>query len=347
MAGANGYLDTVGMWDAALAFPEQCARALDAGRELEGLPEKDRIEHVVVLGMGGSGIAGDILTAAAGPYMPVPVVVSKTYDIPAFVGEQSLVFAVSFSGNTEETLEATEIAHNEGARIVAVTRGGELGEKAGRWGAPVVEVPGDIPAPRAALGALSIPLMVVLEEIGLFPGASNWISHAVKQLETRRDSLGGDGGLAATLAKSIGRTVPLVYGGGGLGHVAAQRWKTQINENVKVPAFFNTQPELCHNEIVGWGQHGDMTRQVFTVIDLRHDFEHPQISRRFELVDEITEEVVAGIEEVEAEGEGQLAQLLDLVLVGDFVSLHMAAREGLDPGPVPVIEELKRRLAGD
>ena len=345
--GANGHLDTVGMWDAAFAFPEQCARAADAGRDLDGLPEKDRIEHVVVLGMGGSGVAGDILTAAAGPYMAVPVVVSKTYGLPAFVGEQSLVFAVSFSGNTEETLEATEIAHNEGARIVAVTRGGELGAKASAWGAPVVGVPDDIPAPRAALGALSIPLMVVLEEIGLFPGASNWISHAVKQLEKRREALRGDGGIAAAVAKGIGRTVPLIYGGGGLGQVAAQRWKAQINENVKVPAFFNTQPELCHNEIVGWGQHGDMTRQVFTVVDLRHGFEHPQISRRFELVDDIIEEVVAGVEEVEAEGEGQLAQLLDLVMIGDFVSLHMAAREGLDPGPVPVIDELKKRLAGD
>jgi glucose/mannose-6-phosphate isomerase len=129
--------------------------------------------------------------------------------------------------------------------------------------------------------------------------------------------------------------------------VAATRWKTQFNENVKVPAFANVMPELCHNEICGWGQNGDVTRQVFRVVNLRHEFEHPQVGRRFELVSAIIDEVVGGIDEVVAEGDGPLAQLLDLVMFGDFVSLHRAAQEGLDPGPVPVLEELKAALASD
>jgi glucose/mannose-6-phosphate isomerase len=136
----------------------------------------------------------------------------------------------------------------------------------------------------------------------------------------------------------------LIYGGGALGATAALRWKSQINENAKSPAFWNAQPELCHNEIVGWGQHGDLTRQAVTVVALRHDDEHPQVIRRFEFVEEVLDEVVAGVIEVRAEGDGQLAQLFDLVLIGDFTSLHMAFQEGIDPGPVPLLGELKARL---
>ena len=125
-----------------------------------------------------------------------------------------------------------------------------------------------------------------------------------------------------------------------------RRWKAQVNENAKAPAFAGTIPELCHNEIAGWGQHGDMTRQVFTLVELRHDEEHPQELRRFELVRDLMAEVVHDVVEVRAVGEGPLAQLFDLTLVGDFVSLHLAAQEGIDPGPVPVLDDLKRALPG-
>src|SRR5207302_10829180 len=202
--------------------------------------------------------------------------------------------------------------------------GGELARLGEGWGAPVVALPAGIPQPRAGLGAMAIPPLVVLEDIGLFPGASQWIAHAVRRLRTRRDRLAGDPSEARTLANAIGRTIPLIYGGSWIGSVAAQRWKTQCNENAKVPAFWNASPELCHNEIAGWGQHGDLTRQAITLVQLRHDFEHPQVTRRFELVFQMVDEVVASIEQVEAGGEGQLAQLLDLILVGGFTSLHMA-----------------------
>ncbi|HEV7887547.1 MAG TPA: SIS domain-containing protein, partial [Acidimicrobiales bacterium] len=152
------------------------------------------------------------------------------------------------------------------------------------------------------------------------------------------------GSAAEELARRIGRTIPLMHSSGAMGTAAAQRWKTQVNENAKAPAFWAVQPELCHNEVAGWGQHGDVTRQVLSLIKLRHDNEHPQIMRRFELVDDLVREVVAGIEEVRAEGEGDLAQLLDLILFGDFVSLHMAYQEGIDPGPVDALVQVKQRL---
>jgi len=207
-----------------------------------------------------------------------------------------------------------------------------------------VPIPDDIPQPRAGIGALAIPPLVVLEDIGLFPLASRWIDLAVDQLSRRRDALLAEDDEASTLARRIGRTVPLIHGGGAIGATAAARWKTQVNENANAPAFWGTSPELCHNEIQGWGQHGDVTRQLFTVVDLRHEFEHPQLTRRFAVVKELLEEVVAGVEEVRAGGEGQLAQLLDLILIGDVTSLHLAAQEGLDPGPVPALERMKAEL---
>jgi glucose/mannose-6-phosphate isomerase len=136
----------------------------------------------------------------------------------------------------------------------------------------------------------------------------------------------------------------VVYGGGPLGEVAAWRWKGQFNENPKVASFANRVPELTHNEICGWAQHGDVTRQVLSLVLLRHDHEHPQVARRFELVEELCDEVVADVIEVRAKGDGPLAQLFDLILLGDLVTLQLAANEGVDPGPVPVLDDIKHRL---
>jgi glucose/mannose-6-phosphate isomerase len=342
---AEAHLDTLGMWDVTLAFPEQVADAVKAADGLTGLPDREAIENVVVLGMGGSGIAGDVVTALAGPFMPVPVVVTKGYEPPNFVGPGTLCFALSFSGDTEETVEAASSAALAGATMVIVAGGGELARLAKSWQVPLIGLPTNIPKPRAGLAAMAIPMLAVLEDVGLFPGARSWIELAVAQLQARRTQLTKPENLARDLARHIGRTMPIIYGGQGLGAVAALRWKNQMNENPKVPAFTATVPELTHNEVCGWGQHGDVTRQVFTVVLLRHDFEHPQNMRRFDAVREWTQEAVAGIEEVHAEGEGTLAQALDLMFIGDVVSLYMAEDASVDPGPIPVLDAIKASLA--
>jgi glucose/mannose-6-phosphate isomerase len=333
------------MWGATAGLPEQVEAAVSATQGIGDLPRHDGVENVVVLGMGGSGIAGDVLVAVAAPFMPVPVTVVKGYEPPDFVGTGSLVFAISFSGDTEETLEAAAGAFEAGASLVVVAGGGALVNLAEEWDVPVVPVPTDIPQPRAALGAMAIPPLVLLEQIGLFPGALQWVDQAVGQLRRRRDQLVRPGSMAEELARRIGRTIPLVHSAGDLGAAAALRWKAQCNENAKCPAFFNVYPELCHNELAGWGQHGDATRQLITLVNLRHDAEHPQVSRRFDLVADVLREVVADVVEVRASGEGDLAQLLDLALIGDFVSLHLAGEEGIDPGPIPVLVDLKQHLA--
>jgi glucose/mannose-6-phosphate isomerase len=341
-------IDTMNFVDAVRSLPDQlpAAQAVAAGVDLEALAGRP-LSRIVVCGMGGSGISGDVLQAVAAPVAPVPITVVKGYELPAFVGPETLVFAVSYSGGTEETLEAAGTARAAGAALVAVCSGGELAKLAADAGAPVVSCPGGF-MPRAALGHLSVPLLVVAERLGLLAGAGKAVQRAAARLAERRAScvpeVEGGANPARELARRIGRTIPLVYGGGALGAVAAMRWKGDVNENAKAPAFWNTFPELDHNEICGWGQHGDVTRQVLTLVELRHDFEHPQVARRVEATRAIVEETLAQVLEVRAAGEGRLAQLLDLMYVGDWVSVYLALDAGVDPGPIDAIARLKDEL---
>lgn len=343
----SGILDTDGMFELAEAFPEQVAQAFRDSSTITGLPKREDIENVVVVGMGGSGISGDVLQAIAAPLLPVPVTVVKGYECPHFVGETSLVFAVSCSGGTEETIEAASDAALAGAKMVVVTSGGELASLAGAWRATVVGVP-SVPWPRAAFGAMAVPLIVVLWRMGFLPGADLWIERAVEQLRSRRDEFVrlGSASEAARVARIIGPSVPLVHGGGALGSVAAQRWKTQVNENVKRVAFCSTQPELCHNEVCGWAESSKEIAGLMSLVMLRHDSEHPQVGRRFEITADLVRPWVASVVEVRAQGEGELAQLLDLTYFGDYVSLWLAADAGTDPGPIEVLMWMKRQLAG-
>jgi len=341
------FIDTDHMFEESAAFPEQVEQAFDRTRSLTGLPAREEIESVVVIGMGGSGIAGDVLAGVAGPLLPVPVTVVKGYECPHFVGETSLVFAVSYSGSTEETIEAATDAALAGARMVVVAGGGELARLANGWRAPLVGLP-KVPWPRAAFGAMAVPLIGVLWRMGLLAGADAWTERAVEQLKLRRDELAGEGesSAAAEVARRIGSTVPLVHAGGSVGSAAALRWKCQVNENAKRLAFASTQPELCHNEVVGWGEASKEIGEQMTLVQLRHDAEHPQVGRRFEITAELIRPWVADIVEVRAQGEGELAQLFDLAYFGDYVSLWLAANAGVDPGPIDVLMWLKGKLAG-
>jgi glucose/mannose-6-phosphate isomerase len=202
--------------------------------------------------------------------------------------------------------------------------------------------------PRAALGHLVTPLFVACERLGLLPGGGAAVAAARAQAARRRDTcrpeVQGQANPARELARRIGRTFPLVWGTGALGAVAAYRWKADVNENAKAPAFWNTFPELDHNEICAFGQHGDVTRQVVTLVELRHDHEHDQLGRRVAATRAIVEETVASVLEVRAEGDGRLAQLVDLMYLGDWVSVYMALDAGVDPGPIDAIARLKDEL---
>ncbi|MDQ1434618.1 MAG: glucose/mannose-6-phosphate isomerase [Actinomycetota bacterium] len=343
-------VDSLGFLDALGGLPEQLAHAHEIAGEVHAdqFPRGDVIRNVVVLGMGGSGIAGDVVAAAFNDELPVPITVLKQIRTPAFVGPETLAIAVSYSGDTEETVSMASSAVERDAQLVAISCGGRLAEVARDAGALHLPCPEGF-MPRAAIGALVAPLLVTLFRTGLAPGAHANLVTAQVQLAHRRDrcvpSVVGAANPARELARRIGRTIPMIYGGGALGGAAAYRWKCDMNENAKSPAFWNQYPELDHNEICGWGQHGDVTRQLISLVELRHGFEHKRLRPRFDVTREIIGECVHQVLEVQAEGDGRLAQLLDLMYVGDWTSCYLALLNDVDPGPIDAIFELKARLA--
>ena len=342
-------VDTLDFAGAVATLPEQFGEALAAASSVDlGAVAGAAITNVAVCGMGGSGISGDVLAVAGSHDLSVPVTVLKQYRAPRFVGPGTLFFAMSYSGGTEETLAAAAAALSAGAQVVAVCSGGELARLAGDAGAPVFGCPPGF-MPRAALGHLATPLFVVCDRLGLLPGGETAVKAAQAQAARRRDAcrpeVAGQANPARELARRIGRTFPLIWGTGALGAVAAYRWKADINENAKAPAFSNAYPELDHNEICAFGQHGDVTRQLVTLVELRHDHEHPQLARRVAATRAIVDETVASVLEVRAEGEGRLGQLVDLMYLGDWVSLYLAFDAGVDPGPIDAIARLKSELA--
>ena len=336
-------IDTLGMWPAVNRLPEQMLDALDRTGDMRGLPDRSEITNVLVLGMGPGGFAGDLLAVTAGPFMPLPIVVVKSYQPPSYVDEQTLVFALSASGDTPEIVQAAAQAAGAGGRVVVVTGGGQLAQMARSWNAPLVEVDPMLYLPRAGLGVLAVAPMIILEQMELFPGASQWVRHGVDQIRIRRDTARE---LTSTLAGRLAGRVPLIYGGGGLGSVAARHWKNMVNTCAKAPAFSAGVPDLLHNEIAGWGQHGDLTRQVFSMVVLRHDHEHPEVMRGFDILIDLMDEVVGTVHTVAAAGEGPVAQVFDLMYQGAITALEMAAAVGLDPGPVPAITAAREAVTG-
>lgn len=328
-------LDRSGMANVLGGFPDQCRAGLALAEQisLEGLAGFARI---VVLGMGGSGIAGALL----GSFVPVEVVAVRGYALPPWVGDESLVVAVSYSGDTEETLAAFAEARTRTRRLLAVTSGGALGRLCGEHGVPRVEVPAGY-QPRAALGYLLFPLLGLGRRMGLVSG----LEEALRVVDgMARELAPGEGeNEAQRLAQALYGRVPLVYGSGATAP-AAFRWKTQVNENAKQPAFWAELPELCHNEVVGY----DLSSRVLpqgTVVFLRSGGDHPRVGRRIEILQELLAKRGLAWVEVGGRGDGVLAQVLSLLYLGDWTSFYLALLNGVDPTPVEIIREMKDRLA--
>jgi glucose/mannose-6-phosphate isomerase len=333
--------DSQGFADALIGLPDQVEAAFRRLTVTGPHPDHDSIANVLVTGTGAAGWVGDLLAAVAGPFMPVPLLVQKGFSPPSFVDSSTLVVAISASGNAPETVSVASACVEAGAQLFAVTSGGQLGALADSTESPTVFLPiADGPThvpPRARIGALTIPVLTAFDRLGFYPGGREWIAAAIAQLRDRRSELDSLDNLMAHLAGELAGTMPLVYGGSGVGRAAAMRWKDQINQNAKSPAWWGVLPDVVHGELAGWGQHGDITRQVMSLVLLRHDEEPPEVAEQFALIEEWMEEVMVGIHTVQAGGEGSLAQLLDLAYVGDMVSLALADRYGIDPGPTPVI----------
>lgn len=310
--------------------------------EVPPLPGADEI---LVAGMGGSGIAGDYLGALAHTG-PGRVVVHKGYaPLPGWVRRvRPLVVAVSYSGNTEETLDTVEAARREGLPVVAVTTGGSLAALAADHDWPLVQVPAGL-QPRAALGYLVGAVARLAANAGVLPDQAGPLAEAAATAATETTEGSESWSRAEETAGRLAGRIPIVYGGGPVGATVAQRWKTQINENAKRPAWWSVLPELDHNELVGWEAMPLGAGELLAVVALRDRADHRRVGSRFEHSRALTEDAVPWVSEVHSRGESILARLVSLTVVGDLASWMLAESAGVDPVPVDTIEELKRLLA--
>jgi glucose/mannose-6-phosphate isomerase len=338
--------DPSDMLGSVAALGSDARTAYATGRELSGPPDVEDVDAMVFCGMGGSAVSGDLIKEAFRSRLPVPVVVNRSPDLPAFAGPDTLVVASSYSGNTAETLAAFGQAVECGCRIVAITSGGALGDACSERKLPRVSVPGGF-QPRAALGHLAFAAIGALEAAGLLTHVGDEVEESARELDVLANELGPAVGIEDNAAKRtagwIADRVPVIWGAEGIGGVAAMRWKTQMNENGKVPAFYAAMSELDHNEVVGWVRpYGER----FAVVVLRHAGEPDELAARFPLSAEIAEGAGADVREVHARGRAALARLMTLIMVGDLTSCYVGLRRGIDPTPVAAIDRLKAALAG-
>ncbi len=327
-------------------LPEQFEAGLD---RTISLPPKYKREYrnILITGLGGSAIGGDILRTYAQNRVNIPVLVNRDYDVPAFIGGDSLVLAASYSGNTEETLSAYRHARQRGAAVITVTSGGQLADLAYSDAAAVVTIPGGL-SPRAATGHLFTPLALILEELGIINGVRDDLREVIQVLRLMRQEINPGVGMEHNRARQIARLLkgrlPIIWGSSGRSEIAALRWKTQINENAKCPVFCNTFPELNHNEIVGFEVPAEILAHTAVVI-LRDPSDHQRVQRRMNISKQIIQEKVAEVLEVDSQGQGFLAKFYSLAYMGDYVSFYLAEEYGINPTPVEIIDFLKNELS--
>lgn len=339
--------DSGNMLGVISALADQCAAARQLAKQWVVPAEFDQVQHIIVAGMGGSAIGGDLLRVYANTKVQVPIAVARDYRLPAFVGPQTLVIATSFSGNTEETLSAFREAQEKGAQIAVITSGGELLKLAQHYEYPVVVIPGGI-SPRAATGYLLIPALMLLEQLNLVGDVQRELDEVESMLRHMADELGPATPVSDNLAKQLAlrlfEKLPVIYGVVGSTETVAIRWKGQINENAKAPAFWNLFPEMNHNEIVGFEYPAEILQRMELVI-LRDHQDPGRIQQRIEITKGVIASQVAGITEVQSRGESTLARIFSLTYIGDYVSFYLALLNGADPTPVHMIDYLKNELA--
>ena len=343
---ARAKLDPGGMAKAVRELPEQCRAAWDEARRLELPPSYRDVGRIVILGMGGSAIAGDVFRLLLARECPVPVLNHRHYDLPSYEDGRTLVIASSFSGDTEETVSAFGQALATPAKKLVVTTGGRLLTAARANGIPafVFRYAGE---PRAAFGYGLMPLLAVAEALGLTQSVGRDVEEAIAAMESLRERIGEDAPLAENPAKRMASRLagrlPVVYGAEILTEVA-HRWKTQLNESTKVWAFYEQLPEANHNAIVSSALPPEVARLI-TAVYLRSPHLHPRVALHYEFSQRVLAE--AGVDHLEArvEGRSALAQALTGILLGDYLSLYLALLNGVDPTPTTVIDNLKAWLA--
>jgi len=305
-----------------------------------------KYHNIVVAGMGGSGIGGDILRASLAKSLAIPIISVKDYRLPAFVTKNSLVFTVSYSGNTEETLEAFDHALKVGCRIIALSSGGELLKRCKKYKKEYIEIPQGL-SPRCAIGYLFIPLLIALSKLGLIGSITKDIKETVRLLTAHRLQYEN---FARNFARKLVNKLPIIYATSPLLLPVAERWRKQFNENAEIIAHSNIFPELNHNEIMGITN----PEQLFSLyfILLIDPQAHPSNLKRVDYTLAIVKQnlrrahkpLTLEYKKLPTEGKTNLAKIFSLIMLGDLTSLYLAQYRGVAPELISAIDELKKKI---
>lgn len=333
-------------------FPQQIEDAIRIGKRavipLRGrrpLAAK-RIRNIVVTGLGGSAIGGDLVRSFLADELAIPFIVNRHYFLPGWVDKSSLVVVSSYSGNTEETIAAHEDAAKRKAQVLCISSDGETERLAKKFKQPCIKIPPGFP-PRAALGYSFFPLLVVLSRLRLVTVKENHMKETVALLRKKSkecSSFDAQSNKALAIAQRLYNRVPIVYSPAERLDSVNLRWRGQLCENAKVLAFGHVVPEMNHNELVGWNVLKRHMKEM-AVIMLRDKKMHPRVAVRMNIMKGIIGEYAAEIIEVHSEGTSLLARMFSLIYLGDWVSFYLAILNGVDPTPVKVIDYLKNELA--
>jgi glucose/mannose-6-phosphate isomerase len=321
------------MLDAVRALPDHLRDAL--WRIESARAPSMEAPTAFVCGMGGSAIGGDLAAGALSDRLTKPLQTVRGYELPSWAPAGSAVLCSSYSGNTEETLACYAAAEALGAQRLVATTGGQLAEWARRDGVPVIGLPSGL-QPRAAVAYMFCAAAEFAALAGAAPRIHTEIDATASSLEEQRDALQQRAG---EVAGGIGNAVPVIYGS-DLTAPVAYRWKCQLNENAKLAAYSSQLPEADHNEIAGWAG----TDRAFSAVFLEDRDQHPRVRHRFELTAEAIDQHARGVVRVETEGETRTERVMNLVMLGDLVSVELASERGVDPMPVEAIEQFKSEL---
>ncbi len=335
--------------------PEYCRDAVQRARQVN-IPKELKVSekvlihygkprHIIVAGMGGSAIVGEMLHDWLMEELPIPIEVCRDYLLPAYAGEDTLVFAVSYSGNTEETLSAFIDAIKRKCMVASITSGGHLLSFSQRLQIPHVTVPSGF-APRVAVPYIFFPLPVLMEKMGVRLEVEDEMEEVARVLQELNEEVTPQVPTAENpskkLALELRKTIPVVYGFRQFKAIA-RRLKCQFNENSKIPGVFDAFPELNHNEIVGWEAPEALTER-FSVVLIRDRDEPPEIGHRIEATKTLALQKAHKVLEIRARGNRALAKMFSVMYIGDLASIYLAILLGVDPTPVPIIDKLKAEM---
>jgi glucose/mannose-6-phosphate isomerase len=340
-----GIFDREGMLKHLQEFPSECKKAFDMAEDFSLPSIWTKVGKIVILGMGGSAIGGDLANSLAVTTSKVPIQVIRGYNLPAYADKNTLVISSSYSGNTEETLNCFTQSLEAGCQNLVITTGGKLRELAESRKVPVFSYDYQSP-PRYALPYSFIPLLVFLNKLDLVSYSTPDITEMLKSLQDDTKLLSErtleSENPAKLLAQKLYDKIPIIYGAETVSEVA-HRWKTQLNENSKAWAFYDVLPELNHNSVVGY-EYPIGTNNNLVVIMLSSNFMSPRVKLRYEITRKLLDKASVNVQIINGKGKNQIAEMMSLVYLGDYVSYYLAILNQTAPGPVKAIDYLKSEL---